>query len=144
MSETPTGRPAETGTQAVPFRPGDEFSGVEAADLLPRLRLTPDASPVDLMQSSFTVFIDEVEYDVDPATAIVGDCEEILSVTDGDALGYVVSRCGDWWCHWAADAVDEYVYLPGAESEGAVNLLIERSGLQDLLEGAEWTWSTPE
>jgi hypothetical protein len=144
MSETPSGRTAEAGAQAVSFRPGDEFWGVEAAALLPRLRLAPDASPVDLTQSSFTVFIDEVEYDVDPETAIVGDCQEILSVTDGDALGYVIDRYGDWWHHWAADAVDEYVYLPRAESEVAVNLLIERSGLQDLLQDAEWTWGTPE
>lgn len=143
MSETPTGRPAETGTQAVPFRPGDEFSGVEAADLLPRLRLTPDASPVDLMQSSFTVFIDDVEYDVDQETALVGEWVEVLSVTDGDALGYSVSRGGDWWHHWATDAVEEYVYLPGADPELAVNLLVERSGLQDLLQVAEWTWSFP-
>ena len=55
-----------------------------------------------------------------------------------------------------ADGGGSSVSLPGYESrevpravrrvsmlETAVLLLIERSGLQDLLEDAEWTWNLP-
>jgi hypothetical protein len=130
-------------SDVVLFMPGDEFHDIAPEDLLTRLRIDPSASPVDLMQSAFTVYIDDVEYDVDPDIAF-GQFDLVLSITDHDAVGYNISRAGDWWHHWAADAVDEYVLLPGVKPGEAVELLITTSGMYDLVQDAEWSWSTHE
>jgi hypothetical protein len=126
-------------SDVVLFTPGDEFHAIAPEDLLPRLRVDPAASPVNLMQCAFTVYIDDVEYDVDPDTAF-GRFEAILSITGDNTVGYVISRCGDWWTHWAADAVDEYVAFPGMSPGDAVDSLILRSGMYELIQDAEWTW----
>jgi hypothetical protein len=124
------------------FKPGDAFHAIPPEELLPRLRVDPAASPVDLMQTAFSIYIDGVEHDVDLDSAF-DEFQTVLSITDHDAVGYVISRSGDWWHHWANDAIDEYILLPEIAPRSAVQLLIDRSGMCDLIQDAEWSWQIP-
>lgn len=145
MAERTTSDVAAVDPDVVYFRPGDEFTNVAAAELLPRLRLDPEVEELDLLSAAFTVYIDDDEHDVDRDVAI-GDGPSVFEAYDDDQFGYRVDVCGSWLHHWVADSLDEYVRLdPALSLEAQVNVMIERSGLSDLIwsDTSTCAWSLP-
>lgn len=86
------------------FRPGDTFHGIELAELVKRLRIDPEASPVEFLEG-VTVYLDEDEVflpdgdTVDPIESLMGvtpqDCA-LASADNADFVWSMASLKGGW------------------------------------------------
>lgn len=103
--------------EEVLFSPGDAFRGVQADWLIPRLRLDPRRSPVDLTVTLMNITVDgELIEDVDEHTSIFGrDGQKVslASFSDGPAgmIGGSLTLLGDWTHFHAYEIANRYTWV---------------------------------
>lgn len=96
------------------FVSGQEFEGVTAEWLLPRLRLDPGASPVDAFEGIHIVLDDEMlEYE-DLPESIFGETSGALvlaSFTDGDIISGSIHLVGEWLERFAVEVEHVFTHV---------------------------------
>lgn len=119
-----------TGDEAVVlFSPRDQFTGVDADWLVTHLRLDPAASPVDLMEGSLHVYLDDEPIeDLTDHSHIFGDDspdETLASCSDGDAgiIGGTFDLTGEWMHFWAHEIADLYTWVGTSPDQRALAML---------------------
>ena len=65
------------------FRPGDTFRGIDLAELLGRLRLDPEGSPVDVSAWGLTVYLNDEEVPL-PDSSTIDEIDGVLDETPQD------------------------------------------------------------
>lgn len=104
-----------SGTEVtVSFIPGQEFEGVAAEWLLPRLRLDPAASSVEVLDGLHVVLDHELlEYEDLPESIFGEDPRSLFlaSFTDGDMISGSINLVGEWLEHFAAEVEHTFTWV---------------------------------
>ena len=97
------------------FEPGDEFEGVDAEWLLPRLRLNPEVGSIDLDWGSLTVFVEDEEFDLtDDLESVLGagpHDSDLCRVEDPDGATAECRVIGGWLETVAPDIAHELTWI---------------------------------
>lgn len=100
------------------FSPGEEFQGVTSEWLLPRLRLDPAASPVDVELGLHVLLDDEVLEDLTDTAPIFGTrnvSASLASFGDGGIIGGSIGLEGDWIEFSAPEITHTYTWVGPVE-----------------------------
>jgi hypothetical protein len=129
-----------TGTEEeVFFHNGDEFTGVECTWLLPRLRLDPNASPVDAT-GGFVIYLEDDSIDI-PDWATVPDLHDLLGTGPHDGLlvaygngGIFGGRCevvGGWIEDWSPEVRRDLIWVGNVTDLHGLAMTYLWQGLSD-------------